>query len=359
MTDAIETMVAAKSAGQAVRIAKQGDIDLITAVRSFWKALDAERDRAIEWQTFSDNVRVDLAAANERATQIESLSEKRRVAIRKQDKELCAANERADGLVLSLQISRSTLKEERLEYSRCKGDRQAAWAACEVVGKERDAANERATELHETLEASRLRLAELAGEFDGVRQQLGQERKRADNLQRSLDIEIDATGRYLRDLEQANERAEQAAGRAARAEALVDRSHTYGGTAEQRAGVNDLRAEVTRLLADLKDEQHKVTRLKKTVDQAVYLLERCFGLPVEAIAAMGGLKKRLEGGSEPEIICDGCNVRYPHEHRCHEDRPQVRGEHVFGTCSCPDCHPSAEELAAFRQTLEQGEEDHD
>ena len=51
-------------------------------------------------------------------------------------------------------------------------------------------------------------------------------------------------------------------------------------------------------------------------------------------------------------ICDGCNVRAPFEHRCHEDRPMVRGEIAFGwTCECELCHPSQEEIAAFQAEL--------
>jgi hypothetical protein len=44
------------------------------------------------------------------------------------------------------------------------------------------------------------------------------------------------------------------------------------------------------------------------------------------------------------MICDGCNVREPHEHRCHEDRCTVDGEPVEGTCACAECHPTVESL---------------
>jgi hypothetical protein len=54
----------------------------------------------------------------------------------------------------------------------------------------------------------------------------------------------------------------------------------------------------------------------------------------------------------PPLICHGCNVREPHEHRCHEDRTVVGNR--MGTCDCPDCHPTPEELAAFRKELEEG-----
>jgi len=50
------------------------------------------------------------------------------------------------------------------------------------------------------------------------------------------------------------------------------------------------------------------------------------------------------------MICDGCNVREPHEHRCHEDRCTVGGEFVEGTCECPECHPTAESL--MRENVE-------
>lgn len=44
-------------------------------------------------------------------------------------------------------------------------------------------------------------------------------------------------------------------------------------------------------------------------------------------------------------LCDGCDVRAPHEHRCH-------GEDV---CSCESCNPSAEELARFVDEIAGGE----
>jgi len=37
------------------------------------------------------------------------------------------------------------------------------------------------------------------------------------------------------------------------------------------------------------------------------------------------------------LICDGCRVRWPHEHRCHRGRMQIQGEPVAGWCACPDC----------------------
>ena len=39
------------------------------------------------------------------------------------------------------------------------------------------------------------------------------------------------------------------------------------------------------------------------------------------------------------LICDGCNVREPFEHRCHGSRMQVRGENVSGACECEGCSP--------------------
>lgn len=37
------------------------------------------------------------------------------------------------------------------------------------------------------------------------------------------------------------------------------------------------------------------------------------------------------------VICDGCNVRPPFEHRCHGQRSVVRGEQTDKKCQCPDC----------------------
>ena len=42
--------------------------------------------------------------------------------------------------------------------------------------------------------------------------------------------------------------------------------------------------------------------------------------------------------SEPKLlICDGCNVRAPFEHRCHGDRAFVNGEATGKPCQCEDC----------------------
>lgn len=37
------------------------------------------------------------------------------------------------------------------------------------------------------------------------------------------------------------------------------------------------------------------------------------------------------------IICDGCNVRDPFEHRCHGSNSYVRGERVGLPCECWQC----------------------
>ena len=41
------------------------------------------------------------------------------------------------------------------------------------------------------------------------------------------------------------------------------------------------------------------------------------------------------------MLCDGCNVREGHEHRCHSDSGQkdmmVKGERVWATCGCEEC----------------------
>lgn len=37
------------------------------------------------------------------------------------------------------------------------------------------------------------------------------------------------------------------------------------------------------------------------------------------------------------IICDGCNVRHPFEHRCHGSRAMVMGRQTNRSCQCTDC----------------------
>lgn len=41
--------------------------------------------------------------------------------------------------------------------------------------------------------------------------------------------------------------------------------------------------------------------------------------------------------SEP-VICDGCAVREPWEHKCHGTNIVVRGEHTTKNCECPRCN---------------------
>ena len=56
-----------------------------------------------------------------------------------------------------------------------------------------------------------------------------------------------------------------------------------------------------------------------------------------------------------QILCDGCNVRSPHEHRCHgTDGPiTVRGDSINAGCRCEPCQkqPTMESL---REWAEQG-----
>lgn len=41
---------------------------------------------------------------------------------------------------------------------------------------------------------------------------------------------------------------------------------------------------------------------------------------------------------EAKLLCDGCKVNWPHEHRCHgTDRIRVNGELVTGPCECREC----------------------
>lgn len=38
-----------------------------------------------------------------------------------------------------------------------------------------------------------------------------------------------------------------------------------------------------------------------------------------------------------DIICDGCNVNEPHEHKCHIHNIVVRGEFTDFNCECIPC----------------------
>jgi hypothetical protein len=54
----------------------------------------------------------------------------------------------------------------------------------------------------------------------------------------------------------------------------------------------------------------------------------------------GMAKPKIDGDAlvtRRYVICDGCNVRPPFEHRCHEDRPHVNGALVEGRCECDLC----------------------
>lgn len=46
-----------------------------------------------------------------------------------------------------------------------------------------------------------------------------------------------------------------------------------------------------------------------------------------------------DGKPENKLICDGCNVRPPWEHRCHEGNAWVRGEKTGRPCQCDECKP--------------------
>ncbi len=45
----------------------------------------------------------------------------------------------------------------------------------------------------------------------------------------------------------------------------------------------------------------------------------------------------LETMSGKRLICDGCNVRVPFEHRCHGIRSEVNGVQTGRQCECDDC----------------------
>lgn len=56
------------------------------------------------------------------------------------------------------------------------------------------------------------------------------------------------------------------------------------------------------------------------------------------------------------IICDGCNVRAPHEHRCHGENASVSGEATGKRCQCRECNPyggmtNAVVLAEYREVI--------
>jgi hypothetical protein len=40
---------------------------------------------------------------------------------------------------------------------------------------------------------------------------------------------------------------------------------------------------------------------------------------------------------DPPIICDGCNVRHPFEHRCHRTHITILGERTKLNCQCNLC----------------------
>lgn len=48
-----------------------------------------------------------------------------------------------------------------------------------------------------------------------------------------------------------------------------------------------------------------------------------------------------------KIICDGCNVNPPWEHRCHGDRAMVLGEQTEFPCECPECLETERTFAAL------------
>jgi len=56
------------------------------------------------------------------------------------------------------------------------------------------------------------------------------------------------------------------------------------------------------------------------------------------------------------IICDGCNVREPFEHRCHGERSVVLGQHTNKPCECPECR-EADRLFPDAATIKPKEEE--
>jgi hypothetical protein len=50
------------------------------------------------------------------------------------------------------------------------------------------------------------------------------------------------------------------------------------------------------------------------------------------------LRRRQPTESREPLICDGCRVREPHEHRCHVFPVLVDGEEVREVCQCRECY---------------------
>ncbi len=62
---------------------------------------------------------------------------------------------------------------------------------------------------------------------------------------------------------------------------------------------------------------------------------------------------RVREANNGKLICDGCNVKPPFEHRCHGDNSQVSGEPTRLSCECDECRaPTPEELNLFRAELQ-------
>jgi hypothetical protein len=98
----------------------------------------------------------------------------------------------------------------------------------------------------------------------------------------------------------------------------------------------------------LEAETEEETKLLADMRDVTWFGDGCLRLIGENANGKGSVTIGFQGS-----ICDGCNVRPPHEHRCHEDNIMIFGERHPGVkCRCKSCHPTEEELAAFQEELE-------
>ena len=71
---------------------------------------------------------------------------------------------------------------------------------------------------------------------------------------------------------------------------------------------------------------------KEVAEQKIRGVQEILSLkhPVDAIEFL------MSAVVEP-IICDGCNVPPPREHRCHVSKSVIRGKQTNRQCQCPGC----------------------
>jgi len=78
------------------------------------------------------------------------------------------------------------------------------------------------------------------------------------------------------------------------------------------------------------------------------------GSPVTVQFISDGISRSAHGGQPKaeNVICDGCNVRDPWEHRCHGKEAVVREEQTYKPCECPRCKELVEFQRQQRQRAE-------